>query len=275
MAVFSSEEKHLETGTEKETPSLFKRISRRLREGTSGAADLLLPPLCLGCRAPLISHDALCVTCWQGIDFIRQPLCDRLGLPMPFDPGGGRLISAAAAAAPPDYDRARAVAHYGGTMRTLVHALKFEDRQELRRLLGRLLHEAGRELLTDADLIVPVPLSRWRLFSRRFNQAALLGGELARLTALPHAPLVLQRTKRTKSQVGLTRRQRRENMAGAFAVEQRRKAKISGRRVLLIDDVVTTGATVSACARALKRAGAIRVDVLALALVADAAHIPA
>lgn len=275
MAVFDPDEKEDEVPLVEPQPSLFRRMARTARAGTAGLADFLLPPLCLGCRAPLVTHDALCITCWQGIDFIRPPLCDRLGIPMPFDPGGGALISAAAAAAPPDYDRARAVGHFSGTMRKLVHALKFEDRQELRRLLGRLLHEAGRDLIDEADVLIPVPLSRWRLFSRRFNQAALLAGELSSLTRLPHDPLVLQRTKKTRTQVGLTRRQRRENVAGAFALDPRRKPAIAGRRVLLIDDVITTGATVGAAARALKRGGATRVDVLSLAIVADAAHIPA
>lgn len=272
MAVFAGEEKA--DGPSPAVP-LFRRMVLHAKAGAQGMSDLLLPPLCLGCRAPLHSYDALCIDCWQGIDFIRPPLCDRLGLPMPFDLGGGPLISAAAAADPPDFDRCRAAAHFTGTTRDLVHALKFEDRLELRRLLGRLLYEAGRDVLGDADLIVPVPLSRWRLFTRRFNQAAVLGEELSRRSGVPHEPFLLQRTKTTPPQVGLTRRQRKENVAGAFAVAKSAVPRVAGRRVLLVDDVVTTGATVGTCARALRRAGAASVDVLALALVADASHVPA
>ncbi len=241
-----------------------------LRDAATAIADLLVPPLCLSCHAPLASHDALCPACWGKISFIRAPLCDRLGLPMPFDTGG-TMISATAAADPPDYDRARAVASYDGVMRVLVHDFKFRDRQDARRLFGRWLAEAGRELLVDADVIVPVPLTRGRLLSRRFNQSALLALEVSRLTGVKADALALLRTRRTRPQVGLTRGQRRQNVAGAFAVAADRGPRLAGSKVVLIDDVVTTGATAGACARALKRAGAARVDVLALALVTDAA----
>jgi ComF family protein len=152
-------------------------------------------------------------------------------------------------------------------MRTLVHQLKYADRHDARTLLGRWLAEAGRELLPGADIVVPVPLSRLRLLQRQFNQAAVLAGELSRQTGIAADPLLLTRTRSTRSQVGMTRDQRRRNVAGAFSVPARRRACLRARNVLLIDDVVTTGATVDACARALKRAGAARVDVLALALV--------
>lgn len=230
--------------------------------------DLIVPPLCLSCHTPLATHDALCPKCWAEIDFIRAPLCDRLGLPMPFDTGG-TMISAAAAAEPPDYERARAVACFEGLMRTLVHDLKFRDRHDAGRLFGRWLVEAGAELLTDADLIVPVPLTRGRLLHRRFNQSAILAHQVSRLTGLAVDQSVLARTRRTAPQVGLTRRQRRENVAGAFAVAKGREARICGARIVLIDDVITTGATAGACARALKKSGAARVDVLSLALVTD------
>jgi ComF family protein len=118
-------------------------------------------------------------------------------------------------------------------------------------------------------MLVPVPLSRWRLIQRQFNQAALLAGELGRQTGIPLAPLALTRVRATRSQVGMTREQRRRNVAGAFRVPERARASLHGRSVLLIDDVVTTGATVEACARVLRRAGAARVDVLALALVTN------
>jgi ComF family protein len=245
-----------------------------LRRVVGTIADLLMPPLCLSCHAPLNSHDALCPSCWSKIDFIRAPLCDRLGLPMPFDTGGS-MISAAAIADPPEYDHARAVARFDGVMRSLVHDLKFRDRHDARRLFGRWLVQAGAELLEDADVIVPVPLTRWRLWSRRFNQAAILAQEVSRLARISVEPLALQRTRRTAPQVGLTRLQRRKNVAGAFAVAADQKAKIAGARVVLIDDVITTGATARACARALKRAGAARVDVLALAMVTDAVLMPA
>jgi ComF family protein len=179
------------------------------------------------------------------------------------------MISAAAAAAPPDWDRARAVARYDGVMRTLVHDLKFRDRHDARRLFGRWLAHAGTELLHDADLIVPVPLTRSRLLRRRFNQAAILATEVSRCSGIPSEPLLLLRTKSTPPQVGLTREQRRQNVSGAFALAEHRRARVAGAKIVLVDDVVTTGATANACARTLKRGGAARVDVLTLALVTD------
>lgn len=236
------------------------------------AADLALPPICIACGALLDRHGVLCPACWSGVNFIRPPLCDRLGLPLPFD-AGGVMISAAALASPPEYGRARAAAHYDGVMRNLIHALKYNDRHEGLGFFGKLLQEAGRGLLAEAEVIVPAPLYRLRLVSRRFNQSALLAKQLARETGLPAELMALQRVKRTQSQVGLTLDQRKRNVAGAFRVKEGHKDKIAGRRVLLIDDVITTGATADACARTLKRAGAAGVDVLALALVAgDALH---
>lgn len=237
------------------------------RLGAQGA-DLLMPPACLACHTPIDRHHALCARCWAGTTFIRAPLCDVTGIPLPFG-GDGPMVSARALAEPPAYDRARAVAHHAGAMRRLVHRFKYADSHEARPLFARWLAEAGRDLLADADVIVPVPMGRWRLLLRRYNQAAILAGEVARLSHVPLAPLALVRARKTGRQVGLTRVQRRDNVAGAFRVPARRRAEVEGRRVLLVDDVVTTGATVEACARVLKRAGATHVDVLALALVCD------
>ncbi|HEY1243858.1 MAG TPA: ComF family protein [Hyphomicrobiaceae bacterium] len=241
-----------------------------LRAALAACADLIVPPCCLVCRARVGAHHLLCAACWREVSFIRPPLCDVLGVPLPFDTGG-RTVSAAAVAHPPAYDRARAVAHYSGAMRTLVHQLKYADRHDARTLLGRWLAGAGRELLPGIDLIVPVPLSRLRLLQRQFNQAAVLALEVSCQTGIPTDPLVLTRTRSTRSQVGMTRDQRRRNVAGAFSVPASRRPRLAGRNALIIDDVVTTGATVDACARTLKRAGAARVDVLALALVTNEA----
>ncbi len=228
-------------------------------------SDLVVPPLCLACREPITEHDALCASCWSGIAFIRPPLCERLGLPLPYAMGEG-AVSAAAIANPPLFHRARAVAHYNGTMRRLVHDLKFHDRGELVRLLGGLMTEAASELLSEADVLVPIPLARMRLFLRRFNQAACLAQEAGRRCGLPCDMLSLVRTRATARQIGLSRTERIENVRGAFAVPPARRDRIEGRNVLLVDDVITTGATISAATRALLNAGALRVDVVALAL---------
>jgi ComF family protein len=244
----------------------------RLRSGAKAAGrsllDVFLPPLCLGCETRIVDHHALCPTCWRGIDFIRAPLCDRMGLPLPYGTSE-RLISAAAAADPPVYDRARAVARFDGLMRDLIHDLKFRDSHNARRLFGRWLLEAGRELIAEADVIAPVPLARGRLLSRRFNQAQILAAEVGRLAKKPVDAFALTRARTTKHQIGLSREARRRNVAGAFAVPPEALTRVSGAAILLVDDVITTGATVGAAAAALKNAGAQRVDVLALGLVTD------
>jgi ComF family protein len=249
-------------------------IATRLGNAIFGLSNVLVPPVCMSCRASLADHHALCPTCWRDIAFIRAPLCEHMGIPLPFDTGGPS-ISALALAEPPDYDRARAAAHYAGTARKLVHDLKYADRQEVRILLGNWLTAAGADVLSDAHLILPVPMSRRRLFWRKFNQAAILAHELGRRSGVPVDTASLRRRRATTPQVGLTRAQRHSNMEGAFAILKRRRARIKGANILLVDDVITTGATVNACARALRRAGAARVDVLAVCMVAgDVPELP-
>lgn len=257
------------TRSDRPHPTRTSLIMRSLRR----AADALLPPLCLGCHEPMADHHTLCPTCWSKVDFIRPPLCDRLGTPMPFDTGGA-MISAAAAADPPIYQRARAVARFDGLVRDLIHDLKFRDLLTGLPLFGRWMAEAGRELLADADAVVPVPMARLRLISRRYNQSALLAKEIAHLSGVPHMPMLLVRTRRTRPQVGLSARERKANVKNAFAVPPRQRGWVQGRRIVLIDDVITSGATADAAAAALIAAGAARVDVLALARVADVALVP-
>ena len=230
--------------------------------------DLALPPICLSCGVHVDRHRMLCPGCWSQVDFITPPLCDRLGVPLPFD-SGERAVSAAALAAPPVYDRARAAAAYDGVMRDLVHSLKYRDRPEGCRLFAQWMCLAGADVLEEADVLVPVPLHWSKLWARRFNQSALIAREISKSTGLPLLPHVLRRSKRTSSQVGLSLDQRRRNVRGAFIVPDQLSGKVAGRHVLLIDDVITTGATADACARSLRAAGAHAVDVLALARVTD------
>lgn len=231
-------------------------------------ADAVVPAVCVACRTPVAGHDELCAACWRQVAFIRPPICDRLGIPLPFGTGD-IMISAAASANPPVWGRARAVAAFDGVVRDLIHAFKYADRHDARRLFGRWLAQAGADLLPGADVLVPVPLARWRLLRRQFNQAAVLAQELSRRSGVRFHPDALRRTRATVSQVGLSHEERRRNVRNAFAVPARRAAAVSGRRIVLVDDVITTGATVEACARALLSAGATQVDVLALAMVTD------
>lgn len=261
---------HAEVDPDEATAATVQRRPwhTRIRSALAPLLDIVVPPLCLSCHSPMASHDTLCPDCWRAIDFIRPPLCHRLGLPLGYDSGAGTL-SARAIAEPPVYGRARAVARYDGVMRHLIHDLKFRDRPDARKLFGRWLTETGRELLGEAQVLVPTPLHRLKLVRRRFNQAALLAHEVSHLTGVPTAPLALVRSRNTSRQLGLTREQRHSNVKGAFAVPTGQRAVIAGRRVVLVDDVVTTGATISACARALLDSGAASVDVLALAMVTD------
>ena len=255
-------------GGERDARRWLVEVRGHLGAAFAGLGNAIAPSLCLACHDRTAAHDALCAGCWQQVTFITPPLCHRLGLPLPFGSDGPQ-ISAAAAADPPPYDRARAAAVFGGVVRELIHGFKYADRHETRRLLSRWMARAGSEILTDADLLVPVPMTRWRLMRRQFNQAALLAREVSGLSGVPFDPFVLAKIKTTPTQVGSSAAQRAANVAGAFAVTAAARDRIAGRNVVVVDDVITTGATVGACARALRTAGAARVDVLAAAMVAD------
>jgi ComF family protein len=233
------------------------------------ALDTLYPPTCLACRAATDSHGALCPACWRAMRFIERPFCERLGTPFEQDLGQG-IISPQAAADPPVFPRARAVARFeDGPARTLAHRLKYSDRAELARPIARWMARAGADVLVDADLLAPVPLHPLRLWRRRFNQAAALAAEISRQTGKPCDLTALRRVKATRSQIGLTRAQRAENVQGAFRAAA--GAPLRGLNVVLIDDVLTSGATANAASRALLRAGAKRVDVLVFARVVTGA----
>ena len=250
---------------------LLGQLSRLPRGGGAllrGLFDALYPPSCLACRAAIGQADALCPACWRAMRFIERPYCERLGTPFEQQLGDG-LLSPQAVADPPVFSRARAVARFeDGPARRLVHRLKYSDRAELAKPMGRWMARAGRELLAEADVIVPVPLHRRKLWQRRFNQAAALALVVARVAGKPCDCMALARVKPTRSQVGLSRNQRMENVQGAFQV--RPGASFAGRRVALIDDVLTSGATANAAARVLLRAGAAQVDLVVFARVVAA-----
>lgn len=247
-------------------PPLPSRLLQGAREACRSVLSLIYPPTCIACQAATGEAHALCAACWSGIRFIERPFCERLGTPFQVDLGQP-LLSPAAIADPPVFERARAVAEYDGTASLLVHRLKYNDRLELARALGVMMVRAGAELLAEADVIVPVPLHRWRLWRRRFNQAMVLARVVSSESRIPCDPFLLARVKHTRRQVGLTKAQRQENLQGAFRVPVEAKARLQGKRALLIDDVLTTGSTANAASRALLRGGAAAVDVLAFARV--------
>lgn len=235
--------------------------------------DVALPPLCPSCREPLGDGVGLCAACWSKLSLIEPPYCARLGIPFVYDPGPG-LLSMEAIANPPAYDRARAAVRYDDVARALVHRLKYGDRIDLAPMMGRWMARAGRELLTDADGLIPVPLHWRRLWARRFNQSAALAGAISGISGVPVLHGALKRVRATPQQVGLSQAQRADNVQGAFRVDADGKAAVAGRRLVLIDDVLTSGATVDTCARSLLRAGAAHVDVLVFARVVAAARSP-
>jgi len=249
-----------------ETPSAGGPFRRAWRGPFRLALDLVLPPLCPSCRDPLGDGVGLCAACWTKLSFIEPPYCARLGIPFLYDPGPG-LLSMEAIADPPAYDRARAAVRYDDVARALVHNFKYGDRLDLAPLMGRWMARAGRELLAEADALIPVPLHWRRLWARRFNQSAALAAAIAQPKGVPVLHSALKRVRATVQQVGLSRAQRADNVQGAFAVPPEEKGNVAGRRMLLIDDVLTSGATVDTCARALLRAGAAHVDVLTFAWV--------
>lgn len=252
--------------TEDTRASRLARFTAPLRSALRFVVDTALPPLCPSCRTPLGDGAGLCSSCWAKIAFIEPPYCARLGIPFTYDPGPG-LLSMEAIANPPAYDRARAAVRYDDIARELVHRFKYGDRLDLAPMLGQWMARAGRELLRDADAFVPVPLHWRRLWTRRFNQSAALATAISGASGVPVLPETLKRVRATPQQVGLDKTERAANVQGAFKVAPERKPDVAGRRLILVDDVLTSGATVDACARALLRAGAAHVDVLVFARV--------
>jgi ComF family protein len=252
--------------TEKVQPivSVSGKASREVRRIWHWALDMVLPAQCLACRTVVNTLGTLCPSCWSKIRFIDRPFCAACGVPFEFEMGEGALCGACVRERPV-YDRARAAIVYDEGSRGLILAFKHGDRTESAPALGRWMLRAGAELVAEADLIVPVPLHWTRLFARRYNQAALLAHAIGKQSGTRVVPDLLVRRKRTSSLGKLGPSARRKTVQHAFTLPARKVPIVSGRRVLLIDDVHTTGATVNACSHVLLRAGAAAVDVLSVA----------
>nr|WP_295892331.1 ComF family protein [uncultured Devosia sp.] len=250
-----------------------QRIAQGVQRAGSLLLDLAYPPVCLNCDAPTATADTLCSKCFKALRPITAPLCPVLGLPFAVSLGP-ETLSAEALADPPPFGRARAAVIYGEVASTIVSRLKYGDRPELARFCARLMVGAGHQLWADGPLLVPVPLHRARQRERRYNQSAELARQVGRLGGLEVDPDLVQRIRKTRQQVGLSGDGRQRNVAGAFAVHPDALVRTRGRRVVIIDDVYTTGATVKAVTRSLRKAGIDAVDVVTFARVVIGADLP-
>lgn len=239
-------------------------ILRAVRTVADRALDLVLPPRCAACSCLVTTAGTVCTPCWLSLTFLGPPLCERCGVPFVFAPAGP-MICGACIATPPPFQRARSALLYDEASKPLILGFKHQDRTFAVAGYAAWMARAGAPLLREADLVAPVPLHRWRLFRRGFNQAALLIQALRRHTAIAPGYRLLVRQRATPPQGLLSRDQRRDNVRGAFALNPAHAARVPGRSILLVDDVLTSGATVGECARVLLKGGAARVDVLTLA----------
>ncbi len=227
--------------------------------------DFALPPRCPGCGAITAEPDRFCLPCWKELHFLGEPCCERCGLPFEYDGGAGAECGSCLAA-PPSFDRLRAAVAYGETARKVALKLKYSGRPGVAETLAHFMqrHVAGEE---PEAILVPVPLHRWRIWKRGYNQSALVASALAKRTGLRAELNLLQRVKATPVLRGLGKRERALAVRGAFNVPEAARRLIAGRTILLVDDVYTSGATANSCARALKRAGAARVNIICWARV--------
>ncbi|VAW16478.1 Competence protein F homolog, phosphoribosyltransferase domain; protein YhgH required for utilization of DNA as sole source of carbon and energy [hydrothermal vent metagenome] len=228
--------------------------------------DHFYPPVCINCEVAVLSPDTLCAGCWRKLRPISAPLCERLGLPFEVFIGPDAL-SAEAIADPPEFDRARSAFVHNDVARALISRLKFGDRPELAKFCARLMLGAGAQLLEKQTILVPTPLHRSRQFQRRFNQSGELARQMHKQGGFVVDPLLVIRQRPTRPQIGLTARQRAHNVAGAFAVTPDGIERCLGHPLVIIDDVMTTGATVNAITRALRQKGFERIDVISFSRV--------
>ncbi|MFN7224181.1 MAG: double zinc ribbon domain-containing protein [Paracoccaceae bacterium] len=229
---------------------------------------MVYPPQCIACDAMVTTDFGLCAACWRDTPFIAGLVCDVCGTPLPGeDPGHAVLCDDCLTIARP-WSRGRAAMLYKDRARDLVLQLKHADRIDLARPAGGWLARAAAPILRPGMLVAPVPLHWMRLVKRRYNQAALLSAQVARLSGLAHCPDLLQRQRNTRSQEGRDRDGRFLNMADSIRVHRRRVSLLEGRHVLLVDDVMTSGATLAASAEACLAMGAAEISVLVLCRVA-------
>lgn len=232
------------------------------------ALSMIYPPRCLTCGGVVESDFGLCGPCWRETEFIGGTLCNSCGVPLQGETTGEALACDSCIAAPPPWVQGRSAIKYGGNGRKLVLALKHGDRQEIAKPAAFWMAQAIAHSLPPDTLVAPVPLHWTRMLKRRYNQSALLAKALAKQTEMGWCPDLLTRVKQTQSLDGLGRAERFEMLENTIEVRKNRRAQIIGRSVLVVDDVMTSGATLHACSKALEAAGAGDIRIITLARVA-------
>lgn len=235
------------------------------RSAARGILDFALPPRCPGCGAVVADAHRFCLSCWQALTFLGEPCCARCGLPFEYGTGADAECGACIAH-PPEFDRLRAAVAYGDIARQVALKLKYSGRPAVAETLAHFMRRHLDEGAGDA-ILVPVPLHRWRIWKRGYNQSALIASALARRSGLAADLALLERVKATPPLKGLGRNERAATVRGAFRVSKAARERAKGRTVILVDDVYTSGATANACAKVLKRAGVAQVNILCWARV--------
>lgn len=239
------------------------------------ALNFLNPPKCIHCHIQVSGQTGLCLPCWGEMQFITSPICDITGTPLPFGEqgeagGSNKLLSIEALHQPPQYSKARIAAKFNNSSRELIHKLKYQDQQHIAPIMAKLMVRAARDIIPIeplAAVICPVPLYHWRYVKRRFNQADILAKNIAKLTKLDYLPKLAKRCRSTKTQVGLTHGERQDNVKNAFKISSKFCQQAQGKAVFIVDDVITTGATVNELANSLAAAGLGPIYILAFAKV--------
>jgi ComF family protein len=242
--------------------SLRKQVATILKQGL----DTILPPRCVVTGEMVQQQGMIAASAWAKLDFIHQPMCETCGFPFEFQVDAGSLCTSCLSD-PPVFTQARMALKYNDASRSMILGFKHADQTHAVKAFTPWMMKAGAPFLPQADLLAPVPLHHWRLVSRRYNQAALIAQDISRHCAVPSCLDLLQRVRATPSQGYLKAAERHKNVKNAFALNPKYKDAIKGKKIVLIDDVYTTGATIKECTKVLLKQGAGAVYVLTLARV--------
>lgn len=227
--------------------------------------NYIYPPRCISCSELVQETGGFCGACWAKLNFITSPYCRVCSLEFPFDPGGGNDICLKCLSTPPSYDLARTVLRFDEHSKKLIHNFKYYDSTFIASDFAKIIAKMHQKILSKADYVIPVPMHKWKRLFRFYNQAQVLASEISKELNIKMLPDILLKTRYGKSQTGLSKKQREENLRGTIAVDKQKKLLLKEKIVILVDDVMTTGSTVNLCASKLKRAGAKEVIVICLA----------